>query len=245
MNALRQFAKVDTEAFGWISCRHSARLGGRASVCGDHRKRSNGRWTIAGRSNITTPIVVSSCRGLTRLCGLGVRSSWQDGWPSLVLCIPPQTDSPVPPTDGRTTVELSNADRAIGRLAGSGRLLKNPYFLSNTYIRREAVSSTRIEGTQATLDDLFEAETGGVVGADVQEVMNYVKALELGLELIKSSPITLQLVKRLHLQMLAGWGSRRRQTIWRCRLWLHALWSTTSLRTFTRCSTGTGDSDGC
>jgi len=84
--------------------------------------------------------------------------------------------NPIPrsiPLDEVTTVELSKADRALGRLAGSARLLKTPYYLANLYIRREAVSSTRIEGTQATLDDLYEAETGGAIGADVQEVINY------------------------------------------------------------------------
>jgi Fic family protein len=103
-----------------------------------------------------------------------------------------------------TINELSRADRAIGRLAGSGRLLKNPLLLANTYIRREAVSSTRIEGTEATLDDLFEAETGGAVDADVREVINYVTALDHGLELIKTSEITVELVCRLHVLLLDG-----------------------------------------
>jgi len=82
--------------------------------------------------------------------------------------------------DETTTLELSRADRALGRLAGSGRLIKNPVLLADLYIRREALSSTRIEGTQATLDDLYEAESGGSIGEDVQEVINYVNALQLG-----------------------------------------------------------------
>lgn len=115
--------------------------------------------------------------------------------------------APIPRTwqlDQLTTIELSNADRALGRLAGSGRLLKTPYYLANLYIRREAVSSTRIEGTQATLDDLYEAETGGAIGADVREVINYVKAMEFGLWAIKDRPITVELVKQLHLTLMTG-----------------------------------------
>lgn len=114
---------------------------------------------------------------------------------------------PIPRTvalDERTTVELSEADRALGRLAGSGRLLKTPYYLANVYIRREAVSSTRIEGTQATLDDLYEAESGGTIGADVQEVINYVNAMDQGLALIQESPITVELICQLHVTMMAG-----------------------------------------
>ena len=106
--------------------------------------------------------------------------------------------------DESTTLQLSNADRAIGRLAGSGRILKTPYYLANLYIRREAVSSTRIEGTQATLDDLYEAETGGAIGADVGEVINYVRAMDHGLRFVADGPITVQMVKELHVRLMAG-----------------------------------------
>jgi len=115
--------------------------------------------------------------------------------------------NPIPrsiPLDEVTTVELSKADRALGRLAGSARLSKTPYYLANLYIRREAVSSTRIEGTQATLDDLYEAETGGAIGADVQEVINYVNAVEYGLRSIKDRPITVELVRQMHVLLMAG-----------------------------------------
>ena len=106
--------------------------------------------------------------------------------------------------DEATTVELSKADRAIGRLAGSGRLLKGPLPLADIYIRREALSSTRIEGTEATLDDLYEAESGGSIGADVQEVLNYVNALDEGLRLIQQSPIDVEMIKTLHIALMAG-----------------------------------------
>lgn len=72
------------------------------------------------------------------------------------------------------------------------------------YIRREAVASTRIEGTQATLDDLYEAESGGAIGEDVQEVINYVNAMVQGLALIKDSDLTVDLIQKLHITMLTG-----------------------------------------
>lgn len=103
-----------------------------------------------------------------------------------------------------TSVVLSNADRALGRLAGSGRLLRNPLMLTNLYLRREAVASTRIEGTRATLDDLLEAETGGSLTADIQEVINYVRALYEGIEAIRHGPITIELVCQLHVTLMAG-----------------------------------------
>ena len=106
--------------------------------------------------------------------------------------------------DEQTSAELSNADRALGRLAGSGRLLKNPLVIADLYIRREALSSTRIEGTEATLDDLYEAETGGAVGSDVREVLNYIQALYLGLRVVKTDALSVDLIKHLHVQILAG-----------------------------------------
>ena len=72
---------------------------------------------------------------------------------------------------------LSAADRAIGRLAGESRRLPNPHLLVQPFIRREAVLSSRIEGTESTLTDLLAAEAGARVArdsADLQEVANYV-----------------------------------------------------------------------
>ena len=99
---------------------------------------------------------------------------------------------------------LSNADRALGRLGGAGRLLKNPFYLADLFIRREAVASTRIEGTQATLDDLYDAESGGAIGDDVQEVLSYISALNYGLRAVTESPITVAMIAELHAQILVG-----------------------------------------
>ncbi len=59
---------------------------------------------------------------------------------------------------------LSDADRLIGRLAGEGGRLPNPHLLIRPFIRREAVLSSRIEGTRATLGELLAAEAGAAVG---------------------------------------------------------------------------------
>jgi Fic family protein len=79
---------------------------------------------------------------------------------------------------------LSEADRAIGRLAGEGGKLPNPHILLRPFMRREAVLSSRIEGTQATLGELLAVEAGALVDRspdDLREVGNYVVALEHGI----------------------------------------------------------------
>jgi Fic family protein len=104
-----------------------------------------------------------------------------------------------------TTVQvLSEADRAIGRLAGAGRLLPNPHLLVNAYITREAVASSRIEGTQATVSDVFEATSGGEVGGDVREVVNYIRALNTGLARLATLPISRRLVEEIHAVLMEG-----------------------------------------
>jgi cell filamentation protein, protein adenylyltransferase len=106
---------------------------------------------------------------------------------------------------------LSAADRSLGELAGVGRLLPNPDLLIDPFIRREAVLSSKIEGTQATITDVyaFEAEQSG--GArrrpptgDVQEVINYISAMSYGLRRIHELPISLRLLKELHGRLMKG-----------------------------------------
>ncbi len=100
---------------------------------------------------------------------------------------------------------LSAADRAIGRLAGEGRRLPNPHLLMRPFIRREAVLSSRIEGTQATLGELLAADAGAAVDRspeDLREVGNYVVALEYGIERLRTLPLSLRLVRELHGQLM-------------------------------------------
>ena len=92
---------------------------------------------------------------------------------------------------------LSDADRLIGQLAGEGRGLPNPHLLMRPFISREAVLSSRIEGTQATLGELLAANAGAAVNRspeDLREVANYVVALEHGMARLKSLPLSLRLV---------------------------------------------------
>jgi Fic family protein len=102
---------------------------------------------------------------------------------------------------------LSAADRAIGRLAGEGRRLPNPHLLIRPFVRREAVLSSRIEGTQATLGELLAAEAGSAVDrspADLHAVANYVVALEHGVQRLRSLPMSLRLVRELHEKLMRG-----------------------------------------
>jgi Fic family protein len=102
---------------------------------------------------------------------------------------------------------LSAADRAIGQLSGEGRRLPNPHILIRPFVRREAVLSSRIEGTQATLGELLAAEAGGAVDrspADLREVGNYVAALEQGVARLAQFPLSLDLVRQLHATLLSG-----------------------------------------
>lgn len=105
-----------------------------------------------------------------------------------------------------TIMLLSEADAALGRLAGSGRLLPDPHLLVSAYITREAVASSRIEGTQASVTEVFDAAvTGASPRADVQEVRNYILALQHGLSRIEDSfPISLRLIREMHAILLTG-----------------------------------------
>jgi Fic family protein len=106
-----------------------------------------------------------------------------------------------------TVLRLSEAAAALGRLAGSGRLLPDPHLLVNAYITREAVSSSRIEGTQASVTEVFDAAvTGGSRRDDVREVRNYVAAMQHGIRRMRDDgfPISLRLIKEMHEILLTG-----------------------------------------
>jgi len=102
--------------------------------------------------------------------------------------------------------QLSRADRALGELAGIGRALPNPHLLILPFARREAVLSSRIEGTQASLSDLFafEAAPRAEETGDVREVFNYVRALEFGLSRLKDLPVSLRLTREIHERLMHG-----------------------------------------
>jgi Fic family protein len=106
---------------------------------------------------------------------------------------------------------LAEAESALGQLAGVGRLLPNPDLLIRPYLLREALSSTRIEGTQASLAEVLETEAGGETpNADVEEVVNYVEAMWWGLERLRELPISTRLICEMHRVLMAGVRGRER-----------------------------------
>ena len=106
---------------------------------------------------------------------------------------------------------LSEADRAVGKLAGLSRNLTNPRLLIRPFIHSEAVLSSKIEGTQATISDVYKYETGQLRLfkddkdiSDVKEVYNYVLALDYGLKRLQELPLSLRLLRELHKILLEG-----------------------------------------
>ncbi len=109
-------------------------------------------------------------------------------------------------------LRIADAEAALGRLAGAGRLLPNPHLLVGPYLRREAVASARIEGTQASLVDVYDAEASELpLNADVEEVVNYVEAMEQGLHRLETLPLSTRLIREMHGLILAGVRGRERQ----------------------------------
>lgn len=102
---------------------------------------------------------------------------------------------------------LSDADRSLGRLDGVAEILPNPDLFVAMYVRKEAVLSSQIEGTQASLVDLLEYEverTSTGLPNDVGEVVNYVSAMNYGLERLREWPISLRLIREIHAELLRG-----------------------------------------
>jgi Fic family protein len=123
---------------------------------------------------------------------------------------------PLPPSmdwDLALAHELSKADRALGELAGLGRTIPNPHLLIQPFLRREAVLSSRIEGTQTDLADLYVYEAGQLPlpsiktpppESDLREVLNYVRALEYGLQRLDKFPVSLRLIREVHERLMKG-----------------------------------------
>src|SRR3990172_4919911 len=102
---------------------------------------------------------------------------------------------------------LSAADRALGRLDGATEVLPNPDLFIAMYVRREAVLSSQIEGTQASLVDVLEYEADAArkgLPADVKEVVNHIDAMNYGLQRLDDLPLSLRLIREIHERLLAG-----------------------------------------
>ncbi len=121
--------------------------------------------------------------------------------------------APLPPDppvrlQGEVQTLLSRADRAIGRLDGSVQTLPNPDLFVFMYVRKEAVLSSQIEGTQSSLQDLLAAESElfgvGDRAHDVDEVVNYVRAMNHGLARLKELPVSMRLIREIHERLLEG-----------------------------------------
>jgi len=100
---------------------------------------------------------------------------------------------------------LSAAERALGRLDGITILLPRQELFLYMYVRKEAVLSSQIEGTQSTLTDLLRFETGAQAGQpidDIREVSNYVDAMMHGLERLDELPLSLRLIREMHARLL-------------------------------------------
>ena len=109
---------------------------------------------------------------------------------------------------------LSQADQAVGRLDGLTKTLPNPDLFVAMYVRREAVLSSQIEGTQSTLEDVLTFELndkGRELPKDVEEVVNYVRATNYGLERLSTLPLSLRLIKEIHSELLRGVRGRDRR----------------------------------
>lgn len=117
----------------------------------------------------------------------------------------------------------SDADRAIGRLDGVGRMLPNPHLLTRPFLRREAVLSSRIEGTVTGLQQLLLFEDAGHLEdpsppatGDVRDVVNYVRALEYGLRRLRDLPVCLRLIREVqHVLMEGARGGERHVGVFR------------------------------
>jgi len=126
---------------------------------------------------------------------------------------PPLPPNPPLILDGLLS-RLSAADQAIGRLDGITVLLPNKELFLYMYVRKEAVLSSQIEGTQSTLSDLLRFETEAAKGKpvdDIREVSNYVDAMMYGLERLAELPLSLRLIREMHQRLLqSGRGQTKK-----------------------------------
>ena len=128
----------------------------------------------------------------------------------------PEPLPPEPPIvfDGELQTWLSNADRDLARLDAIADVLPNPDLFVAMYVRHEAVLSSQIEGTQSTLEDVLAFETAATADdapQDVEEVFNYVRAMNHGLRrLAEHFPLSLRLIREIHAELMHGGGRKIR-----------------------------------
>ena len=99
---------------------------------------------------------------------------------------------------------LSEAERDLSKLATIAGAFPFPRLLIQPFVRREATLSSRIEGTRSSLVDLYTYESGQmsfIEPEDAHEVFNYVRALDFGMERLKSLPVSLRLIREVHAKL--------------------------------------------
>jgi Fic family protein len=118
--------------------------------------------------------------------------------------------NPLPPSftwDNNLANSLSRADYILGKLSGEGNKLPNPHLLIRPFIMREAVLSSKIEGTQATIGEILANEAGAPAGNspnDLREVENYIVALDYGMKRLDKLPLSLRLIREIHGKLMQG-----------------------------------------
>ena len=135
--------------------------------------------------------------------GFGGRAGRYVRQPTGYSAFIPRPLPPDPPLDttGEIQAALSRADIALGRLDGSVQTIPTPDVFVLMYVRKEAVLSSRIEGTQSTLQDVLAAEAqflSPTHPGDVDEVINYVNAMNYGLERLRDLPVSVRLIREIH-----------------------------------------------
>jgi Fic family protein len=129
--------------------------------------------------------------------------------PSGYVAFVPAPLPPDPPLeiDEQMLTLVADATLALGRLDGIAENVPDPDFFVAMYVNREAVLSSQIEGTQSTLDDLLAVDIApGTRGLpdDVEEVVNYVNAMNYGLSRLATLPLSLRLIREIHAELLKG-----------------------------------------
>lgn len=150
--------------------------------------------------------------------------------------------APLPPEpdisfDGELRTLLSQADRDLARLDAIATLLPNPDLLIGMYVRHEAVLSSQIEGTQSTLEDILAFEAHGTINdspKDVEEVINYVRAMNHGLRRLNELPLSLRMLREIHGELMQNVrGSEKTPGEFRTsQNWIGGLGSSLSTATF-------------
>lgn len=127
------------------------------------------------------------------------------GYRAFIPCsLPPE--SPLKYDDELRNL-LSEADRALARLDGITTVLPNPELFVGMYVKKEALLSSQIEGTQASLEGVLKFEADLTPSEDIteiKEVINYIKALDYGIKRLKNLPLSNRLIKEIHKILISG-----------------------------------------